>query len=297
MIEHGSPRQVGDVGEVGTLLERCASLVTAMAKLPAVPTPDWCDQAAQTLLEIAPSSVPAVCIFRIDGTGRVLQFAGAGVAETAECEDAGERVNKFRILLEQVATQRCDTRMAAGAGSESGKSAEVSAMSGILLPRDLREGKAPWAKCFEHVTNVGSDVCGAIWSTASLTPADRSVGLLAVLLPRSGEDLTEQNRVLLQTGANVLAKMAFHAIHATARSGQSVRVGEVQWLTPRERDVLELLVEGMSVREISDELTRSPHTVHDYVKSLYRKLGASSRGELVALALGHVRNGSRQPQA
>src|SRR5262249_24050702 len=59
-----------------------------------------------------------------------------------------------------------------------------------------------------------------------------------------------------------------------------------QMLTPRERDVLSVLITGMSVREIASSLSRSPHTVHDYVKSLHRKLSASSRGGLVARALG-----------
>lgn len=58
-------------------------------------------------------------------------------------------------------------------------------------------------------------------------------------------------------------------------------------MTDREQDVLERLILGRSVREIAEELGRSPHTVHDHVKSLHRKLDASSRGELVARALGH----------
>ena len=76
------------------------------------------------------------------------------------------------------------------------------------------------------------------------------------------------------------------------------------WLTQREQVILRHLLLGKSVREIADELGRSPHTVHDHVKSLHRKLNASSRGELVARALGHVEPKpmggsaaeSRQPQ-
>jgi len=60
------------------------------------------------------------------------------------------------------------------------------------------------------------------------------------------------------------------------------------WLSPKEQLVLELLILGNSVREIADRIGRSPHTVHDHVKALHRKLGASSRGELVARALGHL---------
>ncbi len=65
---------------------------------------------------------------------------------------------------------------------------------------------------------------------------------------------------------------------------------EIGWLTEREQNVLDRLTLGRSVREIAEDLDRSPHTVHDHVKSLHRKLSASSRGELVARALGHNPN-------
>lgn len=59
-------------------------------------------------------------------------------------------------------------------------------------------------------------------------------------------------------------------------------------VTPSEQVILEQLVLGRSVREIAEGLDRSPHTVHDHVKSLHRKLRARSRGELIARALGHI---------
>lgn len=59
-----------------------------------------------------------------------------------------------------------------------------------------------------------------------------------------------------------------------------------RWLTSREREVLEMLALGRSVRQIADEIERSPHTVHDHVKSLHRKLNACTRGELISRAFG-----------
>ena len=52
--------------------------------------------------------------------------------------------------------------------------------------------------------------------------------------------------------------------------------------------VLEQLILGKSVREIAEMIQRSPHTVHDHVKNLHRKLGATSRGALIARALGRL---------
>jgi predicted ATPase/DNA-binding CsgD family transcriptional regulator len=57
-------------------------------------------------------------------------------------------------------------------------------------------------------------------------------------------------------------------------------------LTPREWEVLARLREGASNREIADRLVISPHTVVRHVAQVLGKLGARSRGEAVARALG-----------
>jgi DNA-binding NarL/FixJ family response regulator len=61
---------------------------------------------------------------------------------------------------------------------------------------------------------------------------------------------------------------------------------EAYSLTSRERDVLGALARGGSTAEIAAELFLSPHTVRDYVKTVFEKLGVSSRGELVARLYG-----------
>ncbi len=55
--------------------------------------------------------------------------------------------------------------------------------------------------------------------------------------------------------------------------------------SPRERETLALLLTGASEKCIAARLSLSRHTVHDYVKSIYRKRGVSSRAELMAGAL------------
>ncbi|MCC6624421.1 MAG: response regulator transcription factor [Deltaproteobacteria bacterium] len=55
-------------------------------------------------------------------------------------------------------------------------------------------------------------------------------------------------------------------------------------LTPREGQVLELLAEGLSNKEIGAQLGVSPHTAKFHVTALLDKLGAETRTEAVVLA-------------
>lgn len=53
-------------------------------------------------------------------------------------------------------------------------------------------------------------------------------------------------------------------------------------LSPRQRQTLELLLEGHAEKQIAARLAISKHTVHVYVKSLYKRFDVCSRAELLA---------------
>jgi DNA-binding CsgD family transcriptional regulator len=60
--------------------------------------------------------------------------------------------------------------------------------------------------------------------------------------------------------------------------------GRLAALTPREREVLEVLVTGVTNRAIAERLFISEKTVSVHVSNLMAKLGVSSRGEAAAVA-------------
>jgi DNA-binding CsgD family transcriptional regulator len=53
-------------------------------------------------------------------------------------------------------------------------------------------------------------------------------------------------------------------------------------LTEREQQITHLIARGDGTAEIAGTLYLSPHTVRDYIKTIFRKVEVNSRGELVA---------------
>jgi len=56
-------------------------------------------------------------------------------------------------------------------------------------------------------------------------------------------------------------------------------------LTEREREVLNLMIEGLNNTQIAGRLTVSPSTIKSHVSNILAKLGVASRTEAVSLAL------------
>ena len=61
-------------------------------------------------------------------------------------------------------------------------------------------------------------------------------------------------------------------------------------LTPRERDVLGLMVKGMGNSEIASELVIGLPTTKSHVSSILAKLGVASRTEAIVVVLEHNLN-------
>jgi DNA-binding CsgD family transcriptional regulator len=89
-----------------------------------------------------------------------------------------------------------------------------------------------------------------------------------------------------QTGLVVLRGRAQRALrrHAVRRDSRGPRTGGD--LTGRERDVLRLVAAGEPTRRIAGQLGISGETVETHIRAGMRKLGARTRTEAAALALG-----------
>ncbi len=58
-------------------------------------------------------------------------------------------------------------------------------------------------------------------------------------------------------------------------------------LTPREEQVVALVADGLSNRDVARELGLSEHTIKKYLLRIFDKIGISSRVELVLYAMSH----------
>jgi ATP/maltotriose-dependent transcriptional regulator MalT len=63
--------------------------------------------------------------------------------------------------------------------------------------------------------------------------------------------------------------------------------GPLHELTPREREVLVLVAEGLTNRDIATRLVVSEHTVHRHVTNILHKLGLPSRAAAATVATRH----------
>jgi DNA-binding NarL/FixJ family response regulator len=81
-------------------------------------------------------------------------------------------------------------------------------------------------------------------------------------------------------------KLALQAL-SSVRRPQPVNAGGLNLLTRRERQVVDLLAEGLTNREIGERLGLSRHTIKNYLLKIFDKLGVSNRVELLFLTLTH----------
>ena len=94
-------------------------------------------------------------------------------------------------------------------------------------------------------------------------------------------------------GANPISPQAATHLLNLFKTQAITAVQEAQTkstLTSRETEILTLFAKGFSYKETAETLGISPHTVSDYVKSIYGKLSVHSRNEAVfeALQLGWI---------
>lgn len=253
---HSVERIVNNPSSLRTV-EDTVRIATRLLSLPGVASGDWCERAARLLQDETGATSVGVAVTHVSATGALDKSTLDGFAGRPEHCAAMPTVLEAmrRTPVAQLPLQ--------------GARVTSQMISGPQL------ANAPWSSLGAMSSWIG-------FAAAHADATETGQRCVVVLMAQGPHD-----KIAMTTADAALR------IHAAASSLAAIVRGfgtpEIAWVTPREQEVLELLVLGYSVREIGEKLGRSPHTVHDYVKSMHRKLQAGNRGALVARALGQHR--------
>ncbi|WP_413492282.1 response regulator [Morganella psychrotolerans] len=122
----------------------------------------------------------------------------------------------------------------------------------------------------------------SIYDTPAFVQSALDAGAAAYLTKRCGpEELVQAVRSVHKGGCYLCAD----AMRALRQSPPENRA--LNDLTPREREIFDLLVGGMSVKAIADKLTLSHKTVHVHRANVLGKLHCDNTIDLVHFALAH----------
>jgi DNA-binding NarL/FixJ family response regulator len=154
----------------------------------------------------------------------------------------------------------------------------------------LREMKATWPQTpvlmlttFDHSAYVKQAL------------ADGANGYM--LKDSSPEDLDQAIRVAISGGGNVLSARAIRSLFEGSAQADQDRDQQArpESLTNRETDILGLLSEGRSNREIARALFLSEKTVKAHLAAVFRKLGVTNRTQAAMAAVGMGMGPGRRP--
>jgi len=179
-------------------------------------------------------------------------------------DDAG-----FRAFLTELFERAGYATVEAASGTEAVAAVAAHAPALVLLDVQL-PALSGYEVCRELRDGHGDAFPIVFVSGERIEPLDRSVGFLVggddyLVKPVDPGELIARVRRLLE--------------------GARSREGRLGTLTPRERQVLDLMAEGLRQDEIAQKLVISPNTVATHIQRVLTKLEVRSRAQAVSVAL------------
>jgi DNA-binding NarL/FixJ family response regulator len=191
---------------------------------------------------------------------------GAGPSPTRAALVADGDGESRAVLTELLQRLGCSTTEAT-TGEEALAAARRESPGLVVVDVDL-PGFSGYEVCRELREEFGEGLPIMLVSDCRVEPLDEVAGLLL-----GADDYVAKpirTDLFLAHARRLLAR-------STARGSSA--------LTPREREVLSLLVDGLRTAEIASELCISTKTVSAHIEHILSKLGAHSQAQAVALAM------------
>jgi DNA-binding NarL/FixJ family response regulator len=251
-------------------------------------------------------------------------MVGGPIAGLAELRRRQGRPGEAAELCERAegssSSQLCLARMALDRG-DAREAAELADRLLRKVPEHRRLSRAPGLELLVRARAASGDLDGASSALGELREVAREVGTAplgacadvaeASLAAARGDH--DRARVLLEDAVDTFtrdgapfeaaqARLALAAsLEGLGRAEAAEREAAIAHerlrelgagaepplpeLTPREREVLALLAEGLTNRGIAERLVLSEHTVHRHVTSILRKLDLTTRTAAAAVAV------------
>jgi len=211
-----------------------------------------------------------------------LADAARATRDEAAIADAGERLARIDARLAELEPRFAGTDSARElAADRLTAAAEATGIAG-------RSDPAAWRAVAEAWTAFDRPYFAALahWreAEAALAAGDRVAATAALRL--ADAIATGLGARPLAEALEALARRARIALEAPAsEAGAEPRVEDDPFgLTPREREVLALVADGRTNRQIAERLFISESTAGVHVSNILGKLGVASRGEAAAIA-------------
>jgi len=115
-----------------------------------------------------------------------------------------------------------------------------------------------------------------------------------VMKQRATQEIVKAIHRVVEGDLYLSAEMADQLLRRAVDGGSSDRIGPSQ-LSDRELEVLQLLGQGVSTREIAEQLHLSIKTIESYRANIKRKLDLKNATELMRYAVDWVRTEGRLP--
>jgi DNA-binding NarL/FixJ family response regulator len=106
-----------------------------------------------------------------------------------------------------------------------------------------------------------------------------------LLKPTRADDIVEAIRQVQAGAAPMNGYIARRVLDMFKSLATSRTPAPDYGLTPREKEILQLLVDGLSMKQVAAQLDVSYHTIDTHQRNIYDKLHVRSRGSAVAKAL------------
>lgn len=191
----------------------------------------------------------------------------------------------MRVLLEKLISKRADLELCGAWGSGEEAIAALSALKPDVVMVDL---ELPGISGEDSIRAISALLpCTAFVVLTVHEDAERVFGALQagangyLLKGASAEVIVSGIHAAHRGGAPLSPEIAGMVIRAFQKNGGKKTRIPLPSLSPRERQILELLATGMAPKEAAGELGISYETVRDYLKQIYQKLHVRSRTEAV----------------